>query len=646
MIASWFTTIVCATALAAAAADEATPLAQREEAALAAAARGVAPSVVGVETLGGLERGEGELTSAGRATGLILTPDGYIVTSLFQFTGETSGVLVSLPDGTRVPAKLVARDFRCRLALLKVHVDERLPTPVLAPMAQVRVGQWAVAVGRALEAQEANLSVGIVSGLNRIWGTAIQTDAKISPHNYGGPLVDVRGRVIGVLAPLSQDKQNAETDTQWYDAGIGFAVPIDQVMALLPRWQQGTDLKMGLVGVAQKQGDLFADPPVLASVRPNSPAAKAGLKANDRIVGVDKLPIDRQIDFTRELNRRYAGDTVHVTIRRGSETLERDMTLVDHLLPYARPFVGVLLARGEESEPGVTVRYVYEESPAAKTGIMAGDRLLRFGEQAIEGRAELAAIVAASSAGNKVKIEFTRSGAAQSVELTLAAEPDAVPASLPALPELPAPVAGAQPAVGQLPLRSATVDNEGLLYVPEDFDHRAGYGLLVWLHGDEGFDADSLLARWRELCQQHRFVLLAPMAKSKKRWASEDLDMLKGALDLALADYQLDPLRVAVHGQQSGGAIGSLLTFARREQVRGLAVIQSPIFGQVPDNDPEYRLWFFVASPASTQLDKLIKRVRELKYPLVSRPLEAKAAYLNDAQLGELLRWFDSLDRI
>ena len=89
------------------------------------------------------------------------------------------------------------------------------------------VGQWTIAVGRTFNQKEPNISVGVLSATNRIWSTAIQTDAKISPANYGGPLIDSRGRVLGVLVPLSPQKQGGEiAGAEWYDSGIGFAVPL------------------------------------------------------------------------------------------------------------------------------------------------------------------------------------------------------------------------------------------------------------------------------------------------------------------------------------------------------------------------------------------------------------------------------------
>jgi serine protease Do len=170
-------------------------LAEQEEAAIRAAVQAVAPSVVKIETIGGLESVGGVLVSTGPTTGLVVADDGYVVSSSFNFVQQPSSILVTLPSGARAAAQIVARDHSRMLVLLKVNTTEKLPVPAAAPRAEMTVGQWAIAVGRTFNQQEPNISVGVLSATNRIWSTAIQTDAKISPANYGGPLIDIRGRV-------------------------------------------------------------------------------------------------------------------------------------------------------------------------------------------------------------------------------------------------------------------------------------------------------------------------------------------------------------------------------------------------------------------------------------------------------------------
>jgi len=212
-------------------ADE-TPLHVREQQAFQAAVERVAPAVVRIETVGGLDRVGDVLLGTGPTTGLIISPEGYIISSAFNFVSQPSSVLVGLSDGSRVPAKIVANDLNRMLTLLKIDVEETLPVAETAPLEEMRVGQWSIAIGRTFDAEHPNLSVGLLAAKDRIWGKALQTDAKVSPTNYGGPLIDIHGRVLGVLVPMSPTAKTTVAGVEWYDSGIGFAVPIQDVERL------------------------------------------------------------------------------------------------------------------------------------------------------------------------------------------------------------------------------------------------------------------------------------------------------------------------------------------------------------------------------------------------------------------------------
>ncbi len=192
-----------------------TDLVSLEETAIKAAVAEVAPSVVRIETVGGLEsiqQGRSTLLfGSGPTTGLIVSEDGYVISSAFNFAQKPTSILVGLADGTRVPARIVASDHSRMLVLLKINVPEKLTPAKPCPESEMAVGQWSLAVGRTFEGRQPNVSVGVISALKRIWGRAIQTDAKVSPGNYGGPLVDIRGRVLGVSSCRSRRK----APTRW-----------------------------------------------------------------------------------------------------------------------------------------------------------------------------------------------------------------------------------------------------------------------------------------------------------------------------------------------------------------------------------------------------------------------------------------------
>ena len=310
----------------------------------AAVAR-VAPSVVRIETVGGLERVGEMLVGTGPTTGLVVSPRGHVISSAFNFVQKPASILVTLADGSRHAAKLVATDRSRMLVLLKVEVEGELPVPEFVPRAEMRVGQWALAVGRTFEASQPNVSVGIVSAVDRIWGKAVQTDAKISPNNYGGPLLDISGRVLGVLVPMSPDDTGEVAGVEWYDSGIGFAIPLEDVMHALPKLEQGQDLQAGLLGISMKGANIYSDPVEVAAARATGPAYKAGFRAGDKIVEVGGAPVRRATELKHLLGRLYSGDKVRVVAERGDARIDREVELVGKIDPYEFPFLGILPTR-------------------------------------------------------------------------------------------------------------------------------------------------------------------------------------------------------------------------------------------------------------------------------------------------------------
>ena len=107
--------------------------------------------------------------------------------------------------------------------------------------------------------------------------------------------MDIRGQVIGVLVPLSQRQAGRTAGVEWYDSGIGFAIPMSDILETLPRLKTGTDLLPGLMGITLKAGDVYASAAIIDRVRFNSPAEKSGLKPGDIIASDDGQPIRRLV---------------------------------------------------------------------------------------------------------------------------------------------------------------------------------------------------------------------------------------------------------------------------------------------------------------------------------------------------------------
>ena len=294
------------------------------------AAGHVADAVVRIDATGGARRSGGVLRGEGPTTGLVVAADGLVVTSLFGLGDDPAGILVTLPDGSRHAARVLGRDFGSKVCLLKIDRDDLTPPPA-APPEDVRVGQWAVALGRTWSLEQPSVSVGIVSALGRVWGRALQTDAKVSPVNYGGPLVDLRGRVLGVLVPLSPraTDDNAAAGVEWYDSGIGFAVPLDRVLASLPRLREG-DLHPGGLGVVFDSPDDGAERLVVKQVAAES---KSGLQAGDVLLQADGQDLVRADQLKHVLGPKHVGDTVALRYRRGDD----EKTVEAELVPIPKP---------------------------------------------------------------------------------------------------------------------------------------------------------------------------------------------------------------------------------------------------------------------------------------------------------------------
>ena len=253
---------------------------EKNESAMKAAAAAVGPSVVKIETAGGTELagapGAGVRKGVGPTTGVVVAADGYIISSAFNFANKPSDIFVSIPGRAgRAVAKVVASDTTRMLTLLKVDAKD-LPVPVPVAKADIQVGQWSLALGRTLTLDVSgppSISVGIISAVGRISGKALQTDAKVSPVNYGGPLVSIDGRVQGILVPASPRGEGDTAGLEWYDSGIGFAIPFEDVLKVVPRLRDGKDLRRGMMGITPQSLELYNTALVIGAVAPDSAAA-------------------------------------------------------------------------------------------------------------------------------------------------------------------------------------------------------------------------------------------------------------------------------------------------------------------------------------------------------------------------------------
>ncbi|MCA9186545.1 MAG: PDZ domain-containing protein [Pirellulaceae bacterium] len=650
----------CAIACAAAAAlavpsdaqgQQTSDLEQVEETAFKSAVAHVAPSVVRIDTIGGLEKVGAVLVGTAPTTGLVIDEDGYVLSSSINFVQQPTAILVTLPDGDKLSAKVVATDNSRKLVMLKVELgDRQLVVPELADTSQLQVGQWAIAVGRVYDIDVPNVSVGIVSATNRIWGRALQTDAKISPSNYGGPLVDINGRVLGLLVPMSPEEQTEIAGAEWYDSGIGFAVPLDALSTYLERMKQGSDLHAGVMGIALDGRDEYGTPAKIGTVQPNSPAAKAGLKANDVIVEVDGQPIARHVQLKHVLGKHYAGDEVAIVVTRGDQRVETKLELVEKLEPYQPLWIGILpeipQRNADEDINAVGIRYVLPNSPAANAGLRAGDQILTWNDQPISSVAAFEQQIAQTELGQTYAVTFTRDDQQQSADITPGVRAwESIPDSI---PTLAADDENAD-ANGQWhELKLPEEPNECQLWVPENYREDKPFGLLLMLPAPGKFSAERTVEQWSSIAARHRLLLLCPQPDDDARWTQPEIAVIRKLTDRVLQQYTIDAARVVVTGDQAGGSMAYYVTAANRDVVRGLAVVDAiyPLRIRPLATDPANPLGLYLGIPKQGEINRRmnedVKKWQAAKFPVVRRDVAA-ADRLTPDQRQEFARWIDLL---
>jgi serine protease Do len=622
-----------------------------EEEAIRAAVEAVAPSVIRLETVGGREKIGRTVVSPGPTTGVVVAEDGYVISSAYSFVNQPTTILAVLASGKRVAAKIVARDKSRMLVLLKLSTEEKLAPPVAIPRKELAVGQTAIAIGRTIAGDKPNFSVGVVSALHRIWGKAIQSDAKVSPANYGGPLIDLQGRVIGILAPLSPHGQGGElAGLEWYDSGIGFAVPLVDVIARLDTLKAGTDISSGILGISLKRGDMFTLPPEIAACRSDSPAAKAGLKKGDLVIAVNGQPVIRQAQFRHAMGPHDAGENVTLTARRGQEEITAEVRLIDKLPPFVPPFLGILPLRLAK-KPGVSVRFVYPDSPAAKLHIEAGDRITALDGQPVATPDELRDRLATRESKTKPKLTITRGEESRDAEFTPDKLPVVVPKKLPSALAKDPEAAERTQATGLAPIKLAEEPNKFTAYVPETYQPNVPHGLVVVLSPPGDFDEKAFAARWKPLAEEFQLIVLAPQPAEEGKWKPAEAGVIRKGIDRVIDEYRIDRQRVALYGYQAGGVMAWLVTSQHLDLIRGLAVVDALPPGTLglPENDPLLRLAFYLAAAEKTPAGLLLPRVAaplsKENFAVTLKTLPATRD-LDAEELAELVRWIDSLDRI
>ena len=352
---------------------------------------------------------EREFRSQGLGSGIIVQLNGdryYVVTNNHVVDGS-SEVRVATMDGREYAAELVGRDPRRDLAVISFKTNDYFPLASLGNSDDVRVGDWSIAMGNPLGPQFAfSVTMGIVSAVGRTGGPGgnindfIQTDAPINQGNSGGPLVNIRGEVIGINTWIASNNSGGSV-------GLGFAIPINNARRSIDELISSGTMRDGWLGVSLNDLDreflqalgLEGRRGAFASqVFIGSPADNSGIRAGDFIVAVDGREIRNANALTQIVGNIRPGDSAIFTIIRDGVSRDFNVRIdarTDELAADSqRLWPGVMVValtdsvrsslRLDEDAQGLYVASISPGSPAAIVGLLRGDRITHINENPVE----------------------------------------------------------------------------------------------------------------------------------------------------------------------------------------------------------------------------------------------------------------------
>lgn len=275
-------------------------------------------------------QGQQEEVPRGVGSGFIISADGFILTNAHVVEGA-SDVYVTLTDKREFKARIVGSDTRTDVAVLKID-GSSLPRLTMGDSDKIRAGEWVLAIGSPF-GLENTVTAGIVSAKARDTGDylpLIQTDVAVNPGNSGGPLINLKGEVIGINSQIYSRSGGF--------MGISFAVPIDEALRVADQLKASGRVTRGRIGVqigevtkdvAESLGLARAQGALVQRVEPDGPAAKAGLEAGDIIQKYNGAAIERPSDLPRMVGATKPGSRATVTVWRKGSARDLSLTVVE-----------------------------------------------------------------------------------------------------------------------------------------------------------------------------------------------------------------------------------------------------------------------------------------------------------------------------
>ncbi|RMH37557.1 MAG: Do family serine endopeptidase [Nitrospirae bacterium] len=368
-------------------------------------------------------------TVPGSGSGVLVSPDGYIVTNHHVVGEDAIEAEVRLSDKRRFIARIVGRDQDTDIALLKIESNEDLPWAPFGDSTRLKVGQWVLAVGNPM-GLDRTVTLGVVSGIGRDtvniskYENFIQTDAAINPGNSGGPLFNLHGEIIGINTAIIHMAQ-----------GIGFSIPADMVVHVVEQLRTRGHVVRGWLGVgiqsltpelANKFGVSPGRGVLVNEVFKNDPADAAGILPGDIIVSIEGTSVETPKQLSRLIARFGPGETVHIDVIRNGRrhTLpvvmgEKEERAVTASLPFKTTEValgidvqtltpGLAERFGLNERSGVLVSKVDRGSLAYTEGLQVGDLIKEVNRKEVRSVSEFSEAIQRVKPGDTILLRIVR----------------------------------------------------------------------------------------------------------------------------------------------------------------------------------------------------------------------------------------------
>ena len=353
-------------------------------------------------------------------SGFIIDESGYIVTNN-HVVADSDSIFVILQNDEEYEAKIIGRDPKTDIALIKIETETNLPVLTLGNSDQLKIGQWVVAIGNPFGLGH-TVTAGIVSAKGRVIGSGpydnfIQTDASINPGNSGGPLLNIQGEVVGINTAIIQRAQ-----------GIGFAIPASMASKIIEQLKEDGSVSRGWLGVsiqevtkdlAEYYGLKESGGVLVTEAFKDNPAYEGGIRANDILTEIDGKVVESARDLTGIIANIKPGSTIEIKGLREGKTITFKVKIVkrndSQFASSINGFnsLGMKLSNltmdysnklGFNSNNGVVVNEIAADSMAFKKGIRRGDVIVEANHRKIKNVENFNQVVNQTNQGNRISI--------------------------------------------------------------------------------------------------------------------------------------------------------------------------------------------------------------------------------------------------